>query len=63
MVETKLDVQFNHVMLNKYNIEDIYIGLHEDNLENRVNAMISFSAEKIFIIRHRIIQGGNGVKR
>ena len=63
MVETKLDVQINHVMLNKYNIEDIYIGLHEDNLENRVNAMISFSAEKTFIIRHHIVQGGNGVKR
>ena len=63
MVETKLDVQFNHVMLNKYDIEDIYIGLHADNLENRVNATISLSAEKTFIMRHRIVQGGNGVKR
>ena len=63
MMETKLDVQFNHVMLNKYDIEDIYIGLHADNLENRVNETISLSTDKTFIMRHRIVQAGNGVKR
>jgi len=63
LVEQKLGVQFNHVMLNRYDTGDVYIGLHADNLENRVIATVSLGAERTFIMRHRTIKGENGLKK
>ena len=63
IVEAKLGVQFNHVMLNKYDSGDVYIGLHADSLENRVIATVSLGAERTFIMRHRTLKGGNGLQR
>ena len=63
MVESKLGVQFNHVMLNKYDSGDVYIGLHADGVENRVIATVSLGAERNFIMRHRTLKGGNGVQK
>jgi alkylated DNA repair dioxygenase AlkB len=56
-VEDKLDVKFNHVMLNRYGTGDVYIGLHSDGLENRVIATVSVGAERTFIMRHRTLKG------
>jgi alkylated DNA repair dioxygenase AlkB len=63
LAEEKLGVQFNHVMLNRYDSGDVYIGLHSDNLENRVIATVSLGAERTFIMRHRTIKGNEGVKK
>ena len=63
MVEQKLGVQFNHVMLNRYDTGDVYIGLHGDGLENRVIATVSLGAERTFIMRHRTIKGETGLRR
>ena len=63
LVENKLGVQFNHVMLNKYDSGDVYIGLHADNLENRVIATVSVGAERVFVMRHRTIKGEAGIWR
>lgn len=63
IVEEKLDVQFNHVMLNLYDKGDVYIGLHSDSLENRVIATVSLGVERTFIMRHRTIKGENGLRR
>lgn len=63
MVERKLGVEFNHVMLNKYDAGDVYIGLHADNLENRVIVTVSLGAERTFIMRHRSIKGVSGLRR
>ena len=63
LVENKLGVQFNHVMLNKYESGDVYIGLHADNLENRVIATVSVGAERMFVMRHRTIKGEAGIWR
>ena len=60
MVEEKLKVQFNHVMLNRYDSGEVYIGLHSDNLENRVIATVSIGAERTFIMRHK---GNKSVKK
>ena len=61
-MESKLGVQFNHVMLNKYDSGDVYIGLHADSLENRVIATVSLGAERTFIMRHRTLEGENGLQ-
>jgi len=61
MVESKLGVRFNHVMLNKYDSGDVYIGLHADNVENRVIATVSLGAERTFIMRHRTLKGEKGL--
>ena len=63
MVEEKLGVKFNHVMLNRYGSGDVYIGLHSDGLENRVIATVSVGAERTFIMRHRTIKGELGIKK
>ena len=63
MVESKLGVQFNHVMLNKYDSGDVYIGLHADSLENRVIAAVSLGVERTFIMRHRTLKGENGLRK
>jgi alkylated DNA repair dioxygenase AlkB len=63
LVEEKLGVQFNHVMLNRYDDGEVYIGLHADNLENRVIATVSLGAERTFIMRHRTIKGEEGMKK
>ena len=63
MVEGKLGVKFNHVMLNRYGSGDVYIGLHSDGLENRIIATVSVGAERTFIMRHRTIKGECGVKK
>jgi alkylated DNA repair dioxygenase AlkB len=63
LVEQKLGVEFNHVMLNKYDDGDVYIGLHADNLENRVIATVSLGAERTFIMRHRTVKDVSGVRR
>lgn len=63
LVEAKLGVQFNHVMLNKYESGDVYIGLHADNLENRVIATVSIGAERMFVMRHRTNKGEEGTWR
>ena len=63
VVESTLGVQFNHVMLNKYDSGDVYIGLHADGLENRVIATVSLGAERTFIMRHRSFRGENGVRK
>jgi alkylated DNA repair dioxygenase AlkB len=62
-VEEKLGVQFNHVMLNRYDTGDVYIGLHADNLENRVIATVSLGAERNFRMTHRNIKGENGLRK
>jgi alkylated DNA repair dioxygenase AlkB len=63
VVEQKLGVQFNHVMLNRYDTGDVYIGLHRDNLENRVIATVSLGVERTFIMRHRPAKGNNGTRQ
>jgi alkylated DNA repair dioxygenase AlkB len=63
LVEDKLGVQFNHVMLNKYDSGDVYIGLHADNVENRVIATVSVGAERTFVMKHRTRKGDEGVKK
>ena len=63
LLEHKLGVQFNHVMLNRYDSGDVYIGLHADTLENRVIATVSLGAERTFIMRHRIIKGEEGRRK
>ena len=63
LVEAKLEVQFNHVMLNKYDSGDVYIGLHADNLENRVIATVSVGAERTFVMKHRTRKGEEGFGR
>ncbi|KAG0659200.1 hypothetical protein C6P46_005253 [Rhodotorula mucilaginosa] len=52
LVEAKLDVKFNHVMLNLYENGQIYIGNHRDNRENRVIASLSLGAPRTFILTH-----------
>lgn len=63
MVEKRLDVRFNHVMLNRYDRGDVYIGLHADSLENRIIATVSLGAERTFIMRHRTIKGDAGLRK
>lgn len=50
-------------MLNKYDSGDVYIGLHADNLENRVIATVSVGAERVFVMRHRTKKGEAGIWR
>ncbi|GAA99628.1 uncharacterized protein L969DRAFT_94078 [Mixia osmundae IAM 14324] len=52
-VEAQLETTFNHVMLNKYDSGNVYIGKHADNLENRVIASVSLGAERTFILSHK----------
>ncbi|KWU42741.1 2OG-Fe(II) oxygenase [Rhodotorula sp. JG-1b] len=52
LVEAKLNVKFNHVMLNLYENGQIYIGNHRDNRENRVIASLSLGAPRTFILTH-----------
>src|ERR1700738_4381184 len=63
LVEQKLGVEFNHVMLNRYDSGDVYIGLHADNLENRIIATVSLGVERTFIMRHRTLKGDAGTRR
>lgn len=51
------------MMLNKYDSGDVYIGLHADNLENRVIATVSIGAERTFVMKHRTLRGEEGRKR
>ncbi|GAA5872730.1 hypothetical protein JCM3774_005043 [Rhodotorula dairenensis] len=52
LVEEKLQVKFNHVMLNRYENGQIYIGNHRDNRENRVIASLSLGAPRTFVLTH-----------
>ncbi|GAA5988379.1 hypothetical protein JCM10908_003538 [Rhodotorula pacifica] len=52
LVEERLKVKFNHVMLNLYENGQIYIGNHRDNRENRVIASLSLGAPRTFILTH-----------
>ncbi|GAA5913472.1 alpha-ketoglutarate-dependent dioxygenase AlkB family protein [Sporobolomyces salmoneus] len=52
MVEEKLGVKFNHVMMNQYENGSVYIGNHRDNRENRVIASVSLGSPRIFIMEH-----------
>ena len=63
LIEEKLGVQFNHVMLNRYDSGEVYIGLHSDTLENKVIATVSLGAERTFIMRHRTIKGDQGKRK
>jgi alkylated DNA repair dioxygenase AlkB len=63
LVERKLGVEFNHVMLNRYDSGDVYIGIHADNLENRVIATVSLGVERTFVMRHRTVKGDEGVRK
>lgn len=40
-VEAELGVTFNHVMLNKYEDGNVYIGRHSDTKENKVSCFIT----------------------
>ncbi|GAA6030639.1 hypothetical protein JCM8097_006251 [Rhodosporidiobolus ruineniae] len=51
-VETKLGVQFNHVMANLYSDGQTYIGSHRDLKENRVIATVSLGAARTFNLKH-----------
>ncbi|EJU01474.1 hypothetical protein DACRYDRAFT_22596 [Dacryopinax primogenitus] len=53
VLETVLGMQFNHVMLNRYEDGGVSIGRHSDTLENKVIASISLGAERQFIFRPR----------
>ena len=50
-------------MLIKYDSGDVYIGLHADNLENRVIATVSVGVERTFVMKHRTVRGEMGCKR
>jgi alkylated DNA repair dioxygenase AlkB len=63
VVEQKLGVKFNHVMLNRYDSGDVYIGLHADNLENRVIATVGLGVERTFVMRHRTRKGEEGMRK
>ena len=63
LVEQRLGVQFTHVMLNRYDSGDVYIGLHADSLENSVIATVSLGVERTFIMRHRTIKGEKGIRK
>ncbi|PAV20608.1 2OG-Fe(II) oxygenase family [Pyrrhoderma noxium] len=49
-VEDFLGVSFNHVMLNKYQSGNEYIGKHRDTKENNLIASLSLGAERTFIM-------------
>ncbi|KAJ1308296.1 hypothetical protein OPQ81_004010 [Rhizoctonia solani] len=49
-VEEQLGVTFNHVMLNKYEDGNVYIGKHSDTKENKVIASVSLGAVRTFIM-------------
>jgi alkylated DNA repair dioxygenase AlkB len=63
LVEQKLGVHFDHVMLNRYDSGDVYIGLHADSLENRVIATVTLGAERTFVMRHRTVKGDAGIRK
>jgi len=46
-------VAFNHVLLNKYENGDVYIGQHSDSRENKVIASLSLGAPRTFIMTPR----------
>ncbi|QRV72286.1 2OG-Fe(II) oxygenase family protein [Ceratobasidium sp. AG-Ba] len=54
MVESELGVTFNHVMLNRYEDGNVYIGKHSDNKENKVIASVSLGAVRTFIMTPKI---------
>jgi alkylated DNA repair dioxygenase AlkB len=70
-LESELGVSFNHVMLNRYDDGNIYIGYasqsghktslirrkHSDNLNNLVIASVSLGAERTFIMSPRMPSG------
>ncbi|GAA5970402.1 hypothetical protein JCM11641_001697 [Rhodosporidiobolus odoratus] len=51
-VEERLQVKFNHCMLNLYEYGNVYIGNHRDNKENRVIASLSLGATRTFNLTH-----------
>jgi len=51
VLQAVLGVEFNHVMLNRYEDGSVSIGRHSDTLENKVIASISLGAERQFIMR------------
>jgi len=48
-IEESLGEKFNHVMLNRYQTGEEYIGRHRDTKQNRVIASLSLGAERTFI--------------
>ena len=76
-LEQELGVRFNHVMLNRYDDGEVYIGSvapsayqfvglmcrrHSDNLNNLVIASVSLGAERTFIMSPRL-PAKNGKKK
>ncbi|KAK9899207.1 hypothetical protein P389DRAFT_45420 [Cystobasidium minutum MCA 4210] len=56
-LEKKLQVRFNHSMLNRYKDGSVHIGSHSDNLENLCIASISLGAVRDFILTHKQPRG------
>ncbi|TFK61710.1 hypothetical protein BDN72DRAFT_828091 [Pluteus cervinus] len=56
MVEKRLGVTFNHVMLNLYEDGSVYIGNHRDNMENRVIASLSLGTPRTFVMTYDPLQ-------
>ncbi|KAK1924411.1 hypothetical protein DB88DRAFT_433098, partial [Papiliotrema laurentii] len=54
LLQDQLGVNFNHVMLNRYDDGSVYIGRHSDNLNNLVIASVSLGAERTFILSPRL---------
>ncbi|KZT54972.1 hypothetical protein CALCODRAFT_437771 [Calocera cornea HHB12733] len=61
-LQAVLGVEFNHVMLNRYEDGGVSIGRHSDTLENKVIASISLGAERQFILRPREKSAAEPVK-
>lgn len=62
VLQAVLGVQFNHVMLNRYEDGSVSIGRHSDTLENKVIASISLGAERQFILRPKEKSAADPVK-
>ncbi|KZO99127.1 hypothetical protein CALVIDRAFT_534674 [Calocera viscosa TUFC12733] len=62
VLQEVLGVEFNHVMLNRYEDGSVSIGRHSDTLENKVIASISLGAERQFILRPREKSAADPVK-
>jgi len=48
-IEKFLGETFNHIMLNRYQSGEEYIGRHRDTKQNKVIASLSLGAERTFI--------------
>ncbi|KAL1413588.1 hypothetical protein Q8F55_001363 [Vanrija albida] len=60
-VEDALGVQFNHVMLNRYDDGGVYIGRHSDTRDNVIVASLSVGAERTFVMTPRLPPKASGI--